>query len=152
MCNYWSLYSKSFESDPKNNVLYLRPLLYLNNVSILLFTFSEKDGRKNILLDMSHFHNQYFEKDNVLLEVLKFAIFLFRMLLIEITLRNFFYGTLHFGIFFSESWNSECCISKYFYRTKYSVFFIFIFILIYPLFYYFLYFHAKFLIFILYDT
>ena len=55
-----------FESEPIKNVLYLRPLLYLNHVSILLFTFTEKDGRKNILLEMSHFHKEYFTKDNIL--------------------------------------------------------------------------------------
>ena len=58
-------FKESFESEPKKNVLYLRPLLYLNHVSILLFTFTEKNGRKNILLDMSHFHKEYFSKDNI---------------------------------------------------------------------------------------
>ena len=59
-------FKESFEFQPKKNVLYLLPLLYLNHVSILLFTFTEKDGRKNILLDMSHFHKEYFEKDNII--------------------------------------------------------------------------------------
>lgn len=56
---------ESFECEPKKNELYLRPILYLNHVSILLVIFTEKYGRKNILIDMSHFHKEHFEKDNI---------------------------------------------------------------------------------------
>ena len=57
-------YKESFDSEPHKNVLYLRPLLYLNHVSILLFILKENNERKNVLLDISLFHIKYFEKDN----------------------------------------------------------------------------------------
>ena len=56
---------ESFD-EKKINTLYIEPIFYCNHVSILLFTFTENKERNNILLDISHFHSDYFKKDNFL--------------------------------------------------------------------------------------